>query len=232
MTTSYGHFCLAARTLERVGDRWSLLIVRDLISGPRRFSDLRRLLTNVTPKWLTIRLRQLEADGVVERHHEPGRREVWYELTEKGRELAPVIEALLGWGLKHERHALAADEATHAEHLMAGIVVALNERARGSRRSRMWRFEFDDPERSFDLAYDGTSWSRDGAYREPDVVVSTTARALVELVTTSPAKRRLPSREIRLAGEPDRVAELVGTLGPTAARSGSAGRRSPGPTRA
>ena len=220
MTTSYGHFCLAARTLERVGDRWSLLIVRDLLTGPRRFSDLRRLLTTVTPKWLTIRLRQLEADGIVTRDQQPGRREVWYELTEKGRELAPVLESLVAWGLKHERQALAADEAAHAEHLMSGIVVALNERARGSSRSRTWRFEFVDPERSFDLMFDGTRWSLDGSGRSPDVVVNTTARALAELVTTPPTKRRLPSREIRLEGEPDRVAELVGTLGPRAARSG------------
>lgn len=220
MKTSYGHFCLAARTLERVGDRWSLLIVRDLLVGPRRFSDLRRLLTNVTPKWLTIRLRQLEADGIVTRDQQPGRREVWYELTEKGRDLAPVLESLVAWGLKHERHALAADEAAHADHLMTGIVVALNERAR-LRRSRTWRFEFAEPQRSFDLVFDGARWSLDGADRAPDVVVSTTARALAELVTTPPAKRRLPSREIRLEGASDRVAELVATLGgPTGARSG------------
>src|SRR6266508_5739044 len=126
MKTSYGHFCLAARTLETVGDRWSLLIVRDLLAGPRRFSDLRRLLTNVTAKWLTIRLRQLEADGIVSRDHQPGRREVWYELTDKGRDLAPVLEALVAWGLKYERRPLEAGEAAHADHLIAGIAVALN----------------------------------------------------------------------------------------------------------
>jgi DNA-binding HxlR family transcriptional regulator len=220
MTTSYGHFCLAARTLERVGDRWSLLIVRDLLSGPRRFSDLKRLLTTVTPKWLTIRLRQLEADGIVERRQEPGRREVWYELTEKGRDLAPVLEALMGWGLKYERHAVAPDEAAHADHLMAGIVVALNQRPPRSTRSRTWRFEFSDPAKSLDLRFDGKRWSLDGSGRRPDLVVKTTARALAELVTTPLPKRRLPSEDIRLEGAPDRVAELVATLGARAARSG------------
>src|SRR5919109_2760881 len=127
MRASYGHFCLAARTLETVGDRWSLLIVRDLLAGPRRFGELRRLLTNVTPKWLTIRLRQLEQEGIVTRDQQPGRREVWYELTEKGRDLAPVLEALVAWGLKYERHPLAADEAAHAEHLISGLIVALDE---------------------------------------------------------------------------------------------------------
>jgi DNA-binding HxlR family transcriptional regulator len=213
MTPTYGHFCLAARSLETVGDRWSLLIVRDLLSGPRRFSDLRRLLTNVTAKWLTIRLRQLEADGIVTRDQEVGRREVWYELTEKGRDLAPVLEALIAWGLKHERQPLGAEEAAHPEHLMAGLAVALNEGAPTPSRRRAWRFEFGDPSGSFDLAFDGKRWSLDAADHAPDAVVSTTPRAWAEFVTRPPARRRLPSREIRLSGGEDRVAELVETLG-------------------
>lgn len=209
MKTSYGHFCLAARTLEAVGDRWSLLIVRDLLLGPRRFSDLKRLLTNVTPKWLTIRLRQLEADGIVSRDQKEGRREVWYELTEKGRDLAPVIEALLVWGLKHERHPPGADESAHPEHLVAGITVALNELAPKPARPRAWRFEFGDAEGSFVLVFDGERWSTDGAERSPDVVVGTSPRALAEFVMRPPGKRRLPTSEIALSGEADRIAELV-----------------------
>jgi DNA-binding HxlR family transcriptional regulator len=211
--TSYGHFCLAARTLETVGDRWSLLIVRDLLAGPRRFSDLRRLLTNVTAKWLTIRLRQLEAAGIVRRDQQPGRREVWYDLSEKGRDLAPVLEALLAWGLKYERHPLDADEAAHPEHLIAGLSVALN--AVGSKPSgrRTWRFEFDESDGSFALSFDGKRWSIDSADRKPDVVVRTTSRAWAEFVTRPPARRRLPSREIRLSGVADGVAELVEALG-------------------
>jgi DNA-binding HxlR family transcriptional regulator len=210
MTTSYGHFCLAARTLETIGDRWSLLIVRDLLPGPRRFGDLRRLLTNVTAKWLTIRLRQLEAAGIVQRHQEEGRREVWYELTPKGRDLAPLLEALLAWGLKYERRPLADDEAAHAEHLVAGIAVALNELAPKPPRRRVWRFEFEDD--AFTLAFDGTRWSVDGDGRAPDVVVSSTARALAAFVAQPREGRRLPP-EIRVSGEPERAAELLAAFG-------------------
>jgi DNA-binding HxlR family transcriptional regulator len=209
MKASYGHFCLAARTLETIGDRWSLLIVRDLLAGPRRFGELRRLLTNVTAKWLTIRLRQLEHDGIVKREQPPGRREVWYELTEKGRDLAPVLEALVAWGLKYERHPLAADEAAHAEHLIPGLEVALNRVAPKPTGRRLWRFDFRDPQSSFALAFDGKRWARAENGRPPDVVVSTTSRAWADFVTRSSSRRRLPSREIQLSGAADRVDELV-----------------------
>ena len=213
MRASHGHFCLAARTLETVGDRWSLLIVRDLLLGRRRFSDLQRLLANVTAKWLTIRLRQLEADGIVRRDQQIGRREVWYELTEKGRDLTPVLEALVAWGLKHERHALGANEAAHPEHLIAGISVALNQGAPKPARRRAWRFEFVEADASFVLTFDGKRWSVDEGDRRPDVVVRTSSRALADFVTRPIGKRRLPSREIRLSGDDDRVAELIETFG-------------------
>jgi DNA-binding HxlR family transcriptional regulator len=212
MTSSHGHFCLAARTLETVGDRWSLLIVRDLLPGRRRFSDLQRLLTNVTAKWLTIRLRQLESRGIVTRDHQAGRREVWYELTDKGRDLAPVLEALLAWGLKYERHPLAPDEAAHPEHLVTGLTVALNRAAPTPRRPRAWRFEFGPGEASLALAFDGERWSPTDGERPPDVIIHTTPRAWADFITRPPAQRRLPTNEIRLTGTPDRITELIKAL--------------------
>jgi DNA-binding HxlR family transcriptional regulator len=206
---SYGHFCLTARTLETIGDRWSLLIVRDLLAGPRRFSELRRLLTNVTPKWLTIRLRQLEEAGIVLRNQQAGRREVRYELTEKGHDLAPVLEALVAWGLKYERHPLGEDEAAHPEHLMAGLTVALNELAPKPSRPRTWRYEFGERETSFTVVFDGKRWSLEHPDQPPDVVVNTTPRAWADFVTRPPTTRRLPTPEIRLSGRRDRVAELI-----------------------
>ena len=81
------HYCPVAQTLERLGDRWSWLIVRDLMRGPQRFTDLQRYLAGITPKRLTVNLRALESEGIVEREREPGRREVWYRLTAKGQGL-------------------------------------------------------------------------------------------------------------------------------------------------
>jgi DNA-binding HxlR family transcriptional regulator len=87
----YQNFCPAARALETIGEKWSLLIVRDLLGGPRRFSDLRRSVATITPKWLSARLRALEADGIVTREV-AGEREVWYHLTPKGQALESVFD--------------------------------------------------------------------------------------------------------------------------------------------
>jgi DNA-binding HxlR family transcriptional regulator len=212
MTSTYGHFCLGARALDTVGDRWSLLIVRDLLPGPRRFSELQRLLTNVTAKWLTIRLRQLEEAGIVTRDATPGKREVWYALTEKGRDLEPVLETLLVWGFKHERHALEPDEAAHPDHVIAGMAVVLNDivgfRPPGR---RTWRFAFGDAG-TVDLAYDGERWAHAQNGASADVVVRTTPRAWATFITTPPVRRRLPTRDIALEGDAGRVAELSATL--------------------
>ena len=62
---TYDHFCLVARTLERVGDRWSLLVIRDLLTGAKRFTDLMDRLGGITPKTLSQRLRELEDEGIV-----------------------------------------------------------------------------------------------------------------------------------------------------------------------
>lgn len=227
MKGSYGHFCLGARALETVGDRWSLLIVRDLLQGPRRFSDLHRLLTNVTPKLLTTRLRELEAKGVVRRDHEPGRREVWYQLTEKGRDLRPVLEALLAWGLKHERLPPAENEVAHPEHLVLGFAIALRQAPVKPGRPLRWQFEFEEAEHPFGVAFDGAEWSVDEGDKPAEVVVSTTPRAWAGFIARAPAKRRLPTPEIRLEGAEERVAELVGLLttagaGPARARARAA----------
>ena len=96
---SYGDRCGVARALDLVGDRWALLVVRELLLGPKRFTDLRVGLPNIGPDVLSQRLRELEDAGVVHRRTLPppaGARV--YELTERGQELEPVVLALGRWG--------------------------------------------------------------------------------------------------------------------------------------
>ncbi|MER5429500.1 winged helix-turn-helix transcriptional regulator [Streptomyces sp. NPDC002588] len=96
---SYDQYCSAARALDVVGDRWTLLIVRELLAGPRRYTDLHADLPGVSTDVLAGRLRDMERDGLTTRRRlpPPGAAYV-YELTPRGRELLPVIQALGKWG--------------------------------------------------------------------------------------------------------------------------------------
>ena len=97
--------CPVARTLDIVGDTWSILILRDLMrSGARRFQDFERSLKGISPTTLSARLKRLEDAGIVERRfyeQHPPRAE--YLLTGRGSDLRPVLKALLQWGERHTR---------------------------------------------------------------------------------------------------------------------------------
>ena len=97
----YGQYCGFARALELVGERWALLIIRDLLSGPHRFGELQRGLPKVPSNILTARLKELEEAGIVRRRarpRPPGG--VVYELTQDGKDLEGPIIALGRWGAK------------------------------------------------------------------------------------------------------------------------------------
>ncbi|MCI3271345.1 winged helix-turn-helix transcriptional regulator [Streptomyces cylindrosporus] len=96
---SYDQYCSAARALDLVGDRWTLLIVRELLAGPRRYTDLHADLPGVSTDVLASRLKDMERDGLSTRRRlpPPGAAYV-YELTDRGRELMPVLAALSAWG--------------------------------------------------------------------------------------------------------------------------------------
>ena len=105
MTTSYNLRCPVARTLDIIGDRWTILILRDLLlEGPRRFQDFEASLTGISPNTLSARLKTLEQnDIVVRRLYEEHPPRADYVLTDKGRALGPVLKSLLEWGRKHAR---------------------------------------------------------------------------------------------------------------------------------
>jgi DNA-binding HxlR family transcriptional regulator len=96
---SYNQYCGVARALDLIGERWALLVVRELALGPKRFTDLRAGLPGIATNVLSNRLRQLEQDGVVRRRElpPPAPAQV-YELTAHGRELVPIMLALGRWG--------------------------------------------------------------------------------------------------------------------------------------
>jgi len=96
----YGQYCPVARALDVLGDRWTLLLVRELLAGPQRYSDLLRHLPGMWSNLLARRLRALEAAGLVTRRElPPPASRLVYELTERGRELEPVIYEVSRFGL-------------------------------------------------------------------------------------------------------------------------------------
>ena len=96
---SYGDPCGIARAMDAVGERWAMLVVRELILGPKRFADLQRGLQAVSPNVLSQRLKDLEQSGVIYRYQAgPPVSSIVYALTEHGRQLDPVLEALSQWG--------------------------------------------------------------------------------------------------------------------------------------
>lgn len=94
----YGQFGGVSQALELVGERWALLIIRDLLVGPRRYGELALGLPRIPSNILAARLKELQAAGVLRRA--PRSRVIVYELTDYGRELEPVVLALGAWGFK------------------------------------------------------------------------------------------------------------------------------------
>jgi DNA-binding HxlR family transcriptional regulator len=102
MAKRYNQSCPVAKTLEVIGDRWTLLVVRDLLSGTKRFQDLLATLPGLAPNILSARLKLMEEHGLIARRFysdHPPRAE--YALTDKGRDLGMVVGALAAWGGRH-----------------------------------------------------------------------------------------------------------------------------------
>jgi DNA-binding HxlR family transcriptional regulator len=226
-TKSYEHFCVVARSLEVIGDKWSLLVVRDLLRGPQRFSDLLRFMGGITPKWLSARLKELEQAGIVERDSLQGRREVWYTLTPKGEALGPVVSALAVWGVEHASRAPRPGEPIFPEVVLQGASTYMNHRAVRAERPVRWQFYFDTA-RPAALVYDGDRWSsQPGEAASPDLVIATTPEDLLTYLNTPPRERSTTLQLLRVEGSDDAVALFKRTMvrGPATSPS-----RSPAPS--
>ena len=117
----YGHTCAIARALDVIGERWNLLIVRELTFGPRRYRDLAAGLPGIPSNVLAARLKDLQAAGVITRRTLPAPTDVTvYELTDAGRALQPALKELLDWGLRYGPETSQDDVAQPAWALLSG----------------------------------------------------------------------------------------------------------------
>jgi DNA-binding HxlR family transcriptional regulator len=134
MPKRYDQACPVAKTLEVVGDRWTLLIVRDLLRGARRFQDFQKSLPGIAPTILSDRLKLMEEHGLVTRHFysdHPPRAE--YTLTDKGKELGVVVGALASWGSRHVHRQTALVHTDCGHPVQMGYYCPhCNDRVRGT----------------------------------------------------------------------------------------------------
>jgi DNA-binding HxlR family transcriptional regulator len=173
---SYGQYCPIAAALEAVGDRWTLLIMRELLIGDRRFTDLRTALPGLAPNLLAERLRILQADGLVERKElaPPAARTV-YSATSDGRSVVPVLQALARFGAT--RLGPPRDVDVRPAMAVYGMLTPFHRPEPAGARFHA-RLELDGE--TFDVVTDGARLStRERADTTPDVTITARARDLV-----------------------------------------------------
>lgn len=176
MTTprSYDDPCGIARALDRVGERWALLIVRELLLGPRRFTDLRAGLPQASPNVLSQRLDELERANVIQRRTlPPPAASAVYELTPWGRDLEPVILSLARWGSRATPIS-RGDLSTSA--LMVALQTTFDADAADGLRARVSLMMNSEPF-CIEVARKKLSIER-GPCDKPDASITTDARSL------------------------------------------------------
>jgi len=203
MAKSYDQYCPVAEALDVVGERWTLLIVRELLHGPQRFTDLRVALPGIPPNLLTSRLRELEEGGLIGRRElpAPAARTV-YELTEEGRGLEPTIRALARLG--HASTASARRWQPQPGRRGAGGADGLRRPRAARAPERTWAAQVGDDVFTLRLA-DGRVSCWRGEPARPDLVVSADPADLIRLRRGDEAPLGPPAIRYQPADE-----ELVG----------------------
>jgi DNA-binding HxlR family transcriptional regulator len=218
---SYEQYCTLARALDIVGERWTLLIVRELMLGPRRFKDLLGGLPGIGRNLLAARLRHLEAEGLVRRGELPapsGARV--YELTEDGRALGPAMAALGRWGVGRLGEPRPEQAFRPGWAMFPLSYTADPEPIRGVRET----YEFRVGDETFHLrADDGAVVPAAGPAGAPDAVVTMSVETLLGLFSgaLAPADAVMQGR-VELDGPPEALGRLL-------ALYGASPRSAPGP---
>ena len=212
---SYDQYCAVSRALDAAGERWTLLVARELLAGPRRYTDLHADLPGVSTDVLASRLRDMERDGLVERRRlTPRGAATAYELTPRGRALLPVLRALAEWGAPELAERRPTD-AFRAHWLALPLAGELERAAGGAAGTVEVRLEGG----AFHVALGpgGAAGYGDGPAEAADARLTTTEEVCARI-----AQGGLPLAEAVAAGS----AEVAGS-GPLAAAL--AGGARPGP---
>jgi len=214
---SYQQFCPAARALDVVGERWTLLVIRELLYGPKRYTDLQAGLPGIGPNVLAARLRSLESAGLIrKRRLPPPAASTVYELTELGAGLRPAVFALFRWGLQL-LGAPAENDTIKASYWLPAIEAAARSDRLLADASDVYEFRIGHELISV-VAKDGQIEVRDGPSESPDLVVHTDQRTFIELGLgrISPIDA-VESGRLSFEGDPATAERCAGIFGLAAA---------------
>jgi DNA-binding HxlR family transcriptional regulator len=176
---TYDQYCAVARALDVVGERWTLLLVRELLTGPKRFKDLQDGLCGIGTNLLTIRLKDLEENGILRRTTlPPPAGSKVYELTDLGRSLEPVVMALSRWGLKL-LGAPRQEEESRPGWAMVALQSSLDLEA-GSTRKETYEFRVDGELFHVQVGW-GEAEVRQGSAFDPDLIISGDTETLLSV---------------------------------------------------
>lgn len=200
MRRSYGQYCGFARALELVGERWALLIVRDLLVGPKRFSEIQRGLPGIPTNILTARLNELEESGLLRRRLlERPAKGVVYELTDEGRGLEEPVMALGRWGAQHLGDPRPDEMITEDSIAMALRTTFRPEAAGKAKVTYLLRI---GPIEVHARVRDGTVAVGRGPVERPNLVIDTgPAMRLLMAHEVTPAEA-IKKRLVRITGDP------------------------------
>ncbi len=184
----YQQYCALARALEVAGDRWTLLIIRELVPGPRRFTDLIDGLGGISRKLLTERLRALEGDDIVARRElpPPAARQV-YELTDDGRDLAGATGPLIAWGFRRlgDRSPTESFRARWSAVGMASLA------DRGAAKGVTETYQYLVGDSAFHFAVDdGSIELHDGRAEDPAVTLTTDEETWADIASGNRGRTR------------------------------------------
>jgi DNA-binding HxlR family transcriptional regulator len=206
----YHQYCPVARALDVVGERWTLLIARELLLGPRRFTDLADGLPGIGSSILTSRLTELERSGVVaKRTLPPPAASVVYELTDLGRGLAPVLAALADWGMT-----LLGEPRDDDEVRSSWLVLGLAATAAPAVPVPDGTYELQVDDEAFTVrSRDGRLQSAHGPAPSPEATITLTADTLAAI---GRGELRVPSRRadrlIATDGDAEGARRLLASL--------------------
>jgi len=199
---SYGQYCSVAKSLDVIGDRWTLLILRELLlQGPCRYTDLARGLPGIASNLLADRIRSLEESGLVRRETAPPPAPATLiHLTERGRATEPILAAMARWGTEFVEGTPSDDEAFRSYWFPYSVSSYLRDRAPGAAPASV---QLVTPIGSWVVtATDGGTTVRDGVDPEPDLVLDGHPRLVLGLLSGSHTLDQVRAEGLVVTGDP------------------------------